>query len=132
MTKEVLLARPHPFIRKSMTEFLTANGYTPVQELSNGVLPAAVVVSSSVTSGAGSFEDVLMMVRRTHRNRPLVVATLLKTELVKNTLSHTINDVFPEKKIGYASEGSVGDVLVVHPDDLKLVETQKLFRQFVR
>lgn len=85
MSREVVLARPHPFIRKPMTELLTKLGFTPVAGTSEG-RPAGVIVSSSVTSEAGSFEDVLKMVKETWQGVPLVVATLLKPDMAIKSL----------------------------------------------
>jgi len=131
MAKEVLLARPHPFIRKPMSDFLTRLGFTPTQDAPRS-RPAAVVVSSSVTSEHGAFEDVLESVKKAHSGVPLIVATLVKPELAKGSIGRTLASVFPGKKVGYAGEGTAGDILVVRPDDLANSRTGQLFRQMLK
>lgn len=131
MSKEVVLARPHPFIRKPMTELLGKLGYTPVADGSSS-RPAGVIVSSSVTSEAGSFEDVLKMVSQKYAGVPLIVATLLNPELAEMSLGKSLSQAFPGKKLGFPSAGTRGDILVVRPDDLKSVDTEKLIQSFLK
>lgn len=131
MSKKVVLARPHPFIRKPMTELLAKLGYTPVTELASGK-PAGVIISSSVTSEGGSFQDVLKTVRKTWADAPLIVATLLKPDMARKSLGKELAEVFPGKKIGFPSEGKSGDILIVGPDDLKLPATEKLIQGFLK
>ena len=131
MTREVVLARPHPFIRKPMTELLSKLGFTPVTSGSS-TKPAGVIVSSSVTSETGSFADVLKMVKQTWTGVPLVVATLLKPDMAIKSLGKELEMVFPGKKIGFPSEGQKADILIVRPDDLKVPQTERVLRGFFR
>lgn len=131
MSKEVVLARPHPFIRKPMSELLGKLGYKPVTE-GGTAKPAGVVVSSSLTSEAGSFEDVLQMVRQKYAGVPLIVATLLKPELAETALGRSLAQVFPGKKFGFPSSGTRGDILIVRPDDLKMPDAEKMIQSFLK
>lgn len=131
MSREVVLARPHPFIRKPMTELLTKLGFTPVTGHSSGK-PAGVVVSSSVTSEAGSFGDVLRMVKQTWAEAPLVVATLLKPDLAIRSLGKEIEAVFPGKRIGFPSDRLPADILIVRPEDLTTAQTERVIQGFFR
>ncbi|MBE0487208.1 hypothetical protein [Marinobacter sp.] len=131
MSKEVVLARPHPFIRKPMTELLAKLGYTPVTD-SGTAKPAGVIVSSSVTSEAGSFEDVLKLVKRTWAGVPLVVATLLKPEMAIKTLGKELELIFPGKRIGFPSDGQKVDILIVRPDDLKTPLAERVMQGFLK
>jgi|1_EtaG_2_1085319.scaffolds.fasta_scaffold00009_335 hypothetical protein len=131
MSREVVLARPHPFIRKPMTELLTKLGFTPVTG-SSSAKPAGVIVSSSVTSEAGSFADVLQMVKQTWAGVPLVVATLLKPDMAIKSLGKELEAVFPGKKIGFPSEGQKADILIVRPDDLKVPQIERVIQGFFR
>ncbi|PKM03654.1 MAG: hypothetical protein CVV16_08200 [Gammaproteobacteria bacterium HGW-Gammaproteobacteria-6] len=131
MTKEVILARPHPFIRKPMTELLNKLGYSPVTQSGVGK-PAGVIVSSSVMSEAGSFEDMLKQVKQSWAGVPLVVATLLKPEMALKSLGKEIESVFPGKRVGFPSDAQKVDILIVRPDDLKSSQTERVMQGFLR
>lgn len=131
MSREVVLARPHPFIRKPMIELLTKLGFTPVTG-NSAVQPAGIIVSSSVTSEAGSFEDVLKLVKQTWAGVPLIVATLLKPDMAIKSLGKELEAVFPDKTIGFPSEGQKADILIVRPDDLKAPQTERVIQGFFR
>ncbi|EMP54387.1 hypothetical protein MSNKSG1_15556 [Marinobacter santoriniensis NKSG1] len=131
MPREVVLARPHPFIRKPMTELLTKIGFAPVAGKSSG-RPAGVIVSSSVTSEAGSFEDVLKLVKNTWDDVPLVVATLLKPDMAIKSLGKDLAEVFPGKRVGFPSESRAPDILLVGLDDLRSPQTERVFQAFFR
>lgn len=75
MPRQVVLARPHPFIRQPMTETLVELGFEPVANASSP--PAGVVVSTSVNSDVGAFDDVLADVKSRCGSVPLVIATLI-------------------------------------------------------
>lgn len=132
MSKEVVLARPHPFIRKPMTELLTKLGYTPVADGSSDNKPVGVIVSTSVTSEAGSFADVLKLVKQKWSGVPLMVATLLKPDMAIKSLGRQLEENFPGKRIGFPSEGQKADILIVRPDDLKVPQTERAIQGFFR
>lgn len=127
MSRQVVLARPHPFIRQPMTETLAGLGFEPVASASG--TPAGVVVSTSVNSEAGAFDEVLADVKARYGNAPLVIATLMKPEVAGRSLAKTIARVFPGRAVSFLNDYRKGNVLIVRPDDLKADGARDVFRK---
>ncbi len=106
----VILARPHPFIAKHMTKFLTDNGYTPhpikhTKELA--LLPpdqvkGAVISTSVISDVEEGYEDVFHKIRDRYPGLPIMFATLgnpadmilpLERALGSNDFSPTVVEV---------------------------------------
>lgn len=61
MSREVVLARPHPFIRKPMTELLTKLGFTPVTGSSSADVLTMVKQTWTGVPSEGQKADILIV-----------------------------------------------------------------------
>lgn len=94
MTKNVLLARPHPFIVAEMKPFFEAGGYTAnklenmtdllMQEKNSVGAVISLAISSSV--GVSAF-DVFSQLRRDAPRTPVLFAAMLDFDASKNNLT---------------------------------------------
>lgn len=94
VSKEVLLARPHPFIVAEMVPFLTQLGFTPVRLHSVPELAAATpravgaVISLAVGSTVPeSAAEVFTALRRHHARMPVLFASLLDFDTARSMLA---------------------------------------------
>jgi hypothetical protein len=92
--KEVLLARPHPFIVAEMVPFLTQLGFTPVRLHSVAELAAATprAVGAVISLAVGSTipesaAEVLTALRRHDVRIPLLFASLLDFDTARSVLA---------------------------------------------
>jgi len=133
MEKNVLLARPHPFIVADMKAFLTRNGYVPnplssLDQLSGlkGSIKGAVISTSVTSSVSESTEDVIKGIRAKFPHVPIVLATLIEFDAVVKTMERSIITALPGAKllpVAAASEaqpalGKDKGLLVIRRGDL--------------
>ena len=133
MEKNVLLARPHPFIVADMKAFLTRNGYVPnplssLDQLSGhkGSIKGAVISTSVTSSVSESTEDVIKAIRTRYAHVPIVLATLIEFDAVVKTMERSITTALPGAKllpVAAASEaqpalGKDNGLLVIRRGDL--------------
>jgi hypothetical protein len=91
--KQVLLARPHPFIVAEMAPFLTQLGYAPVrlhsvEELAAAPSAAGAVISLAVGSAIpATAADVFAALRRHHPVVPVLFASLLEFDTARGVLA---------------------------------------------
>ena len=126
MSPQVVLARPHPFIRQPMMETLTGLGYEAV---ASAAAPVGVVVSTSVNSEAGAFDEVLGEVKARYGNVPLVIATLMKPEAAGRSLATIIQKFFPGREVSFLGSYRKGNVLIVRPEDLATADARQVLQQ---
>lgn len=93
MSRQILLARPHPFIVAEMKPFLETHGYAALKPEGAQTLDvlarscAGAVISLAVTSSINlEIDEVIKQVRSTASKLPLVFAGLLPFEKYQQTL----------------------------------------------
>lgn len=93
MTKNVLLARPHPFIVAEMKPFLEENGYKANKLENLSSLPslaggaAGAIISLAVSSSVGeSAEDVFLQMRKDAPRVPVLFASMLSLDNARPNL----------------------------------------------
>lgn len=106
MPRQILLARPHPFIVAEMKPFLETHGYAALKPEGAQTLDAlaracaGAVISLAVTSSTGlEADEVLRRVRSAAPKLPLVFAGLLPFEKYRQTLERLA------QQTGLAGEG---------------------------
>lgn len=106
MSRQILLARPHPFIVAEMKPFLEANGFAAIKPegphsldgLARGC--AGAIISLAVTSSINlEVDEVIKQVRSAAPKLPLVFAGLLPFEKYQQTLERLA------QQTGFAGEG---------------------------
>lgn len=94
MSRTILLARPHPFIVEEMRPFLEHSGYA-VSKLDLAAADTDAVIRNSagavislalVSSVNVSAEDVLMRLRKSAPDKPLLFAAMVALETLRNSL----------------------------------------------
>lgn len=106
MSRQILLARPHPFIVAEMKPFLETHGYAALKPEGSQTLDglaracAGAVISLAVTSSTGlEADEVLKRVRSSALKLPLVFAGLLSFEKYQQTLERLA------QQTGFSGEG---------------------------
>lgn len=93
MSRNIVLARPHPFIVSEMKPFLEQNGYTPAPLAALADLPASTVgaagaiISLAVVSPIGATaEAVYTELRKSAPRLPVLFASIIDFAAAKSTL----------------------------------------------
>lgn len=133
MPRQILLARPHPFIVVEMKPFLETHGYAALKPEGVQTLDvlaracAGAVISLAVTTSTGlEADEVLRRVRSAAPKLPLVFAGLLSFEKYRQTLERlALQTGFAEEGLAVSTEtetnkalGSPQGWLYVSKDDL--------------
>ena len=112
--KRILLARPNSFIVKSMKQLIEDAGYVPtpldsldqISDYNSGEI-GGFVISTGVSSVVkASYSEAIVKAMSTHPDRPIMLASLIDPELVKNTVLRKFKDQALERKMLSISEGS--------------------------
>lgn len=147
MTKNILLARPHPFIVSEMKPFLEENGFEAVKAerlsdlaaLASGASGAIIslAVSSAVSESA---EEVFAELRRQQPKMPVLFAALLDYAKMKSSLERlakvtgvTANVLGVERDSeAHPRLGKPETFLYVSKDDLASSERKALAARMVQ
>lgn len=93
-SKEVLLARPHPFIVAEMAPFLMQLGFTPVrlQSIQEPATPRASVAGAVISLAVGSTipesaAEVFTALRQHNARVPVLFASLLEFDSARSVLA---------------------------------------------
>jgi len=148
MTKQVLLARPHPFIVSKMTPFLERNGFSPVKlgslsELSKlrSIPLSGAIISIAVQSSIDdTAEAVLVAIRKQFPHLPVAFAGLLEMTMASNTIKHMLLQTIEmpnilaveagnERHVGLGNENSF---IYIRHDDLSTPDAEKITAQMLQ
>ncbi len=93
MSRNILLARPHPFIVSEMKPFLEQNGYSPRKVDTLADLPGSTagasgaIISLAVVSAIGeSAETVFAALRKVAPGMPVLFASIIDFAAAKSTM----------------------------------------------
>ncbi|MBI2566588.1 MAG: hypothetical protein HYV63_06110 [Candidatus Schekmanbacteria bacterium] len=133
MFRNVLIARPHPFIVGDMKPFLESAGYTTVKlpSLSNLRSQTATacgsVVSMAVASSiAASAEDVVAELRQVAPRLPVALAGLLELDQIRSLVERMGARLGSTLVVVGASAGDVNDAVLGTPNAFVYVSRSDL------
>jgi hypothetical protein len=133
-TNKVILARPNPFIVDKMKGFLVNCGYTPtplkdlhdIDNMASDGVVGAVVSTTVVSSVDESAEDVVIALRKHFGPIPVMFASMVPEEAIKETLKRKLKKVSDNPRVLSVKKAymdhSLGDAdtfLVVAQADLE-------------
>jgi len=98
MSKQVLLARPHPFIVSEMGPFLEQNAFSPQQlgklselfRLSSSKLSGVIISLAVQSSVAETAEMMFAAIRKQFSHLSVAFAGLLDVPMASNTIKHML------------------------------------------
>lgn len=147
MAKNILLARPHPFIVSEMKPFLEQNGYAPKKLDTLGDIPTSVVgtsgaiISLAVLSSVGeSAETVFAELRKSARQLPVLFASMINFATAKSALERlaknlsvqaSILDISPANAT-HPGLGKPDTYLFLSKDDLVSPERRALAASIIK
>jgi len=147
MSRNILLARPHPFIVAEMKPFLEQNGYSPRKVDTLADIPgstsgaAGAIISLAVVSSIGeSAETVFNALRKSAPRLPVLFASIIDFAAAKSTLERLAKNAgFTGAILGIdaASEsnpalGKPDTFLFLNKDDLVSPEQRALATRIIK
>ncbi|RUP25715.1 MAG: hypothetical protein EKK45_18435 [Curvibacter sp.] len=147
MKKNVLIARPHPFIVASMKPFLEEAGFgvsklESLEEISaQGPHPAGAIISLALSSPISqSAQEVFARLRGASTRTPILFASMLPLEKIASTLDAIAKQTgFAANILGASSPsstwGGLGKqetFLYLSKDDLDAPERRAILAQMAR
>lgn len=143
--KTIILARPSVYIVEEMKNLLSRNGYTPyvindIEDIKNS--PAStkgVIISTAVTSGVGTIDEIISSVRQSFPSVPMAFTTLQSFDTVVKLLDNKLKTsptgpefILADKdSVSNKYLGEINGYLVIRKQDL-VADNEKFCDQLIK